>query len=68
MNKLLGFMLLGAVLATTACERQGPAERAGAEIDQAVDDVRDGAADLADKAKDLAKDATDAVDDAADGN
>jgi hyperosmotically inducible protein len=66
MNKLLGLTLLGLVLATAACERRGPAERAGAEIDQAVEDVRDGASDLADKAQDLADDAADAVDEAVD--
>jgi hypothetical protein len=68
MNKLLGLALLGLVLATAACGRQGPAERAGAQIDQAVEDVRDGAQDLADKAQDLASDTADAVDDAADKN
>jgi predicted small lipoprotein YifL len=56
MKELFVLALLGLALSTAACERKGPAERAGAQLDQAVDDVRDGAKDIADKAQDLAND------------
>jgi predicted small lipoprotein YifL len=36
------FALLALLLALAACEKQGPLERAGEEIDEAVEDVRAG--------------------------
>ena len=64
MNKLLGFALLGCVIATAACEQEGPAERAGERVDQAVDDLRDGAQDVGDEIKDTADEVGDKLDQA----
>jgi hypothetical protein len=39
---LVGLMLLGGgVVLETGCERQGPAQRAGKDIDRAVEDMKD---------------------------
>lgn len=46
-------LLVGLTLGITACERhQGPAERAGEKIDQAVDDMGDAIDDAADDIED----------------
>lgn len=47
-------VLLAAVLVTglAACEQQGPAERVGEEIDEAVESVRDGGESVATKVDD----------------
>jgi hypothetical protein len=47
-----------------ACEREGPLERAGEEIDEAVDDVRNGGETTGNKIDDAADDVRDGVDDA----
>lgn len=52
-----------------ACEKQGPAERAGEEVDEAVDTLRNGGKettadkldDAADKARESAQEAADAA-------
>lgn len=47
--------MLGAALAlvfTAGCESEGPAERAGEKVDDAVEDAADKAEDAADKAED----------------
>lgn len=55
------------VLALAACERKGPAERAGEKVDHAADTIKNGGEeptrdkiqDEADKARDKANDAAD---------
>lgn len=46
-------LLLTAML-TAGCERQGPAERAGEEIDETVEDVANAAEDACEDAKEAA--------------
>lgn len=46
------------VLGLSACEREGPAERAGEKIDEAAGEVREGVENAAEEAKDAAEDAT----------
>jgi len=41
-----------ALLFTAACEKEGPAERAGKKMDDAVEDVGDKLEDVGDKAED----------------
>jgi hypothetical protein len=49
-----------------ACEKQGPAERAGEKIDHAVDTVKNGGEEpVGDKVEDAAHDVRDGVKDAA---
>lgn len=69
MNKQFVFvgMLSAALLAGLAgCEREGPLERAGEEIDEAVDTVRDGEESTSNKADDAVDEMRDGVNDAAD--
>lgn len=55
-----------AVLGTAACEKQGPVERAGEEVDEAVDTIKNGGDestankvdDAVDEAREAAEDAT----------
>lgn len=55
-----------AALGTAACEKQGPVERAGEEVDEAVDTIKNGGDestaskvdDAVDEARDAAEDAT----------
>lgn len=57
------FALLVA-LSVMACEPEGPAERAGARLDDAVDQIGDATEDAADEAEDLAERVADEIDDA----
>jgi len=68
----MNFRILWAALAATAalgvaaCEKQGPVERAGEEVDEAVDTIKNGGDestankvdDALDEARDAAEDAT----------
>ena len=47
-----------------ACESQGPAERVGEEIDEAVEDVRNGGETVGNRIDDAADDVRDGVEDA----
>jgi hypothetical protein len=47
-----------------ACEREGPLERAGEEVDEAIDDVRNGGETTGNKVDDAVDDVRDGVDDA----
>ena len=49
---VLGFALAG----LTACEKKGPAERAGASIDKAAENVGEKMEDAGDKIKDAVED------------
>jgi hypothetical protein len=64
---LLPILICLSALAMTACERKGPAERAGEKLDHAADTIKNGGEepardklqDEADKARDKANDAAD---------
>ncbi|HET7132728.1 MAG TPA: hypothetical protein VFJ95_10795 [Gammaproteobacteria bacterium] len=47
-----------------ACEKQGPLERAGEEVDEAVENARNGGPTLENRADDAADDVRDGIDDA----
>jgi hypothetical protein len=54
-------------LGISACEKQGPAERAGEKVDHAVDTIKNGGEEPAsDKLEDAAHDAQDAASQAVD--
>lgn len=66
----LAALLLAAPLALTACEKKGPAERAGEKIDDAaekagekLEDARDKADDAVDELRAKAEDAMEKVED-----
>ncbi len=52
-------LLLTALPALSGCEREGAAERAGETVDDAVDNVREGAEDLREEAEELVDDSGD---------
>ena len=62
--------LLAALLMTlplyAACEKEGPVQRAGEEVDEAVEDVRNGGETLGNQIDDAVDDVRDGIDDAAD--
>jgi hypothetical protein len=47
-----------------ACEREGPLERAGEEVDEAIDDVRNGGETTGNKVDDAVDDVRDGANDA----
>lgn len=47
-----------------ACEREGPIERAGEEVDEAVEDLRNGGETTENRVDDAVDDVRDGVDDA----
>jgi predicted small lipoprotein YifL len=49
------------MLGLAACEKKGPAEKAGAKVDQAVDSVKDTGEKAADKVEEAADKVKDAV-------
>jgi len=55
------FLSLGLLAFAAGCE-EGPAERGGERLDEAMDDIRDAAEDAADEIEDAAEDAKDEVD------
>jgi len=66
-------LLLSCLAALSACERQGPFERAGEEVDEAIEDARAGGEttgnridDAIDEARDRASDAADEIEEAVD--
>ena len=63
--KLLGIMLLTLPL-YVACERQGPLERAGEEVDEAIEDVKNNGETLGNEVDDAIDDVRDGVTAAAD--
>jgi hypothetical protein len=62
--------LIAALLMTlplyVACEKQGPLERAAEEVDEAIEDVKNGGETVGNKVDDAIDDVRDGVDDAAD--
>jgi hypothetical protein len=63
--KLFAILLLTLPL-YVACERQGPLERVGEEVDEAVEDVKNGGETLGNKVDDAIDDVRDGVNAAAD--
>ncbi|MBN8279209.1 MAG: hypothetical protein J0M16_01225 [Gammaproteobacteria bacterium] len=65
MNRTLTFSaaLLASLLALTACEKKGPAEQLGEEVDEAVDTVKNGEESTASKLDDAVDEAREAVED-----
>jgi len=51
MKKMLFLLLLSMSVGLAACEKEGPAERAGEEIDEAVEKAGDKMEEAADKAE-----------------
>jgi hypothetical protein len=64
MKKWLALMTIS--LCVMACTKQGPLERAGANVDRAVEDVKDGGKKVGKKIGDAAEEVRDAAKDAAD--
>lgn len=52
------------LLLLVGCDRQGPLERAGEQVDEAVEDVRAGAEAAGDKIDDVVDDVVDAAEEA----
>ena len=63
--KLLAVLLLTLPLCA-ACDRQGPLERAGEEVDEAFEDVKNGGETAGNKVDDAIDDVSDGVNDAVD--
>jgi hypothetical protein len=59
-------LLLTTLPLFVACERQGPLEKAGEKLDNAVQDLKQSGETVGDKIDDAAKDVRDGVKDAAD--
>lgn len=57
-------LLFASLAVITGCEKQGPAEKAGEEIDRALDDAGDAMNDAADDVKDATEDAAEEIEDA----
>ena len=51
-------------LPLAACEPEGPAERAGEQLDEAADSIGDAARDVRDEAEDFADDVNESIEDA----
>ena len=66
MRSATAFAACVILLGLSACERQGPAERFGEEVDEAVEDARNGGETLGNKVDDAVDDARDTVNDAID--
>ena len=63
---LVGACVSILMLGITACEKKGPAEKAGEEIDEAVDTVKNGGESVASKVDDAADKVEKKVDKAVD--
>ena len=60
---LLSVLCITAAIGGTACEKKGPAERAGEQVDKAVDKAGDAVKDAGDKVKDAGDKVKDAAED-----
>lgn len=63
---LLPGLALAALLGLSGCEREGPAERVGQKVDDAVEEARDTLDDASDEVEDAAEQAQDTASDASD--
>lgn len=66
MRHLAKILLPIAILALAGCDNKGPAEQAGEEIDEAIEDMRNGSEELGNKLDDAMDDIRDTADDVAD--
>jgi hypothetical protein len=60
---VLAALAATAALGLAACEKQGPVERAGEEVDEAVDTIKNGEESTASKVDDAVDEAREAVED-----
>ena len=60
------FSIVFLLLTLAGCEREGPAEKAGEKIDNAVSTMQEKAADTSDKAQEQLEEAGDKVEEATD--
>jgi hypothetical protein len=58
--------IITALFVLAGCEREGPAEQAGENIDEAVEEMQDQTEDIGEKAMDTMEEATDEMEEAAD--
>lgn len=63
---LFSLVMTSSALLLGACEKQGPAESAGAKIDEAADNIKEGESPLADKGP--LEEAGETVDETLDGD
>lgn len=61
---VLAIALLG--IGVAACEKEGPAEKAGEKIDQTLEDAKDKAKDMGNRVEDAVEEAGDKVEKATD--
>ncbi|HKQ16055.1 MAG TPA: hypothetical protein VJT80_21630 [Steroidobacteraceae bacterium] len=62
--RIMWAALAATAIGLTACEKQGPVERAGEEVDEAVDTIKNGGEEsTANKVDDALDEARDAVED-----
>jgi hypothetical protein len=64
--KLFAVLLMTTLPLCVACEKQGPLERAGEQVDHAIRDAKNGGETVGDKVDDAIDDVRDGVNDAAD--
>jgi len=60
---ILAALAATAALGLAACEKQGPVERAGEEVDEAIDTIKNGEESTANKVDDAVDEAREAVED-----
>lgn len=58
--------IVAALFVLAGCEKDGPAEQAGENIDEAVEEMQETAEDTSEKAMDKMEEATDEMEEAAD--
>lgn len=64
-RNVLAVLAAGLLLGLAACEKEGPMERAGEEVDEAVDSVREGGENAANRADDAIDEARQGAEEAA---
>jgi hypothetical protein len=64
-TRVLTIMMFSvALMAATGCEQEGPAERAGAKLDEAMEDGRNNIEDAVERAGDAVEEAGDKIENA----
>jgi predicted small lipoprotein YifL len=64
-RRLLSIVAFGAVLALTGCEKKGPVEQAGEEVDEAITTIKEGEEPASVKMDDAVDEAREAAEQAA---
>ena len=62
--RILGLLAVSMLLALAGCEKEGPAEKAGKEVDEAAAQVKEGMQEAGGEVKEAAGDVADATKDA----